>query len=719
GCAGSGLDDLAGDLVTVGERTYAEGLGAKAQDILDGKVGSLLKVPGTDAANYLQKVAESSRLKIPLLIATDAIHGHGMFTSPATIFPTQIALASTFEPSLAEEMATLTRREMRATGYHWTFSPNVEIVRDQRWGRTGETFGEDTLLSLELGKAMVRGYQGVALDETSVLACVKHLVGGGEAFNGINAGDADLSERTLRSVHYPPFKACVDEGCVTLMAAHNVLNGIPCHGHKELLTQLLREEWGFDGFVVSDWNDVYRLHEVFRVADSVETACEIAVDAGIDVNMHGPQFHAAIIAAVEAGRLEEARIDAAIRPLLEAKFRLGLFENRYVKAETAEATVLCQAHRDAALTMAQKAIVLLKNENDLLPLEAVSSICVTGPSADEHFLLGDWSRPQPDTNVTTVLQGIRETAPKGVEVRHAPTGPRYFGSEEDFNPFEISDAKIDEVAAEAAKSDCAVVVVGDNASRFTKHMTSGENKDRASLDLAGSQTALITAIHATGTPVIVVLINTRAVAITWCAENVPAILEAWEPGCMGGKAIADILFGRVNPSGRLPISFPRSSGHLKCFYNHSPLRLGHYGDSPATPVYPFGHGLSYTTFEYSRLSGPETADKDDTVEISLDVQNTGTRDGEHVVLMYAGAPVSPVVRPLKRLIAFKRIHLKAGESRTVTFRLDVGESLDDHDANLKRLVDPGEYTLAVGDLAMSIVISEVSVPDEARFAGCR
>jgi beta-glucosidase len=454
---GNRLDDLAGELVAVDEKTYADGIDEKACAIREGRVGSFLKVPGVDAANYLQRAAEESRLKIPLLIATDAIHGHGMYTAPATIFPTQIALASSFDPSLAEEMATLTRREMRATGYHWTFSPNVEIVRDQRWGRTGETFGEDTLLCSELGKAMVRGYQGSNIDESS-----------------INAGEADLSERTLQTVHYPPFKACVDEGCVTLMAAHNALNGIPCHGHKGLMTDVLRNEWGFNGFVVSDWKDVYRLHELFHVADSLETACEIAVDAGIDINMYGPQFHSAVVDAVEAGRLSEEQIDQAVRPILEAKFRLGLFENRYVDPALAKGTVNCQTHRDAALKMVQKSIVLLKNEDNLLPLENVSSICVTGPSADEHFLLGDWSRPLPEENVVTVLQGILAAKPKGLSINYVPTGPRYFGSAGDFSPFDVSESKINDIASEAAKSDCAVVVVGENALRYSNHKTCGE-----------------------------------------------------------------------------------------------------------------------------------------------------------------------------------------------------------------------------------------------------
>jgi beta-glucosidase len=320
----SGMDDLNIELQNAEEAKYAADIPEKSQLILRGEIGSFLKVPGLEAANYLQKVAEQSRLKIPLLIATDAIHGHGMYTSPSTIFPTQLGLAATFSPELAEKMAAITASEMRATGYHWTFSPNIEIVRDQRWGRTGETFGEDTLLSTEMGRAMVKGYQSNGNSE--VLACAKHLVGGGEAFNGINGAEADISDRTLKSVYLPPFEACIKEGCFTLMPAHNSLNGIPCHCHRELLSDILRKEWGFSGFVVSDWLDIKRLHTILGVASSYKDACQLAVSAGIDVHMHGPDFLDEVKNLVDEGTLSEERIDMAVKPILEAKFRLGLFE---------------------------------------------------------------------------------------------------------------------------------------------------------------------------------------------------------------------------------------------------------------------------------------------------------------------------------------------------------------------------------------------------------
>ncbi|HEY5621282.1 MAG TPA: glycoside hydrolase family 3 N-terminal domain-containing protein, partial [Pontiella sp.] len=665
----SGQDDLTVKLENAEEREYAEGIKTKADLVKKGEIGSFLKVPGMAAANYIQKVAEQSRLKIPVLVATDAIHGHGSYTSPSTIFPTPLSLASTFDSSLAEAVARMTRKEMRATGYHWTFSPNVDVVRDSRWGRTGETFGEDPYLASEMGTAMVRGYQNGAIGKDSVLSCLKHFAVGGEALNGINGGPADVSEFTLRSIYFPPFEAGVKAGAFTLMPAHNSLNGTPCHSHKWLLTDILRGEWGFKGFVVSDWMDVRAIHVDHKAASSYKEASGLAVNAGMDVNMHGPQFLDFVDALVKEGVISEERINASVRPILEAKFRLGLFENRYVDPVAAADVVLCQEHKDMALNIARKSIVLLKNRNSLLPLSPdMKSVLVTGPSADRELLLGDWVREQPPENITTVLEGIRQTVSESTTVDYLDCGDVFWSKEV---PFTIDQSVIREAAKRAASNDCAIVVVGENAQRHMwKKKTAGENCDYSSLQLPGNQLQLIQEIQKTGTPVVVVLINARALAIKWCKENVPAIVEAWEPGMLGGQAVAEVLFGKVNPSGRLPISFPQSVGHLQCAYNLTPARgHGRYGDSSADPLFPFGHGLSYTTFAYTNLKHPEQVRVGEPVEVTVDVTNTGGREGDEVVLLYLNDQISSVVTPPKELKAFQRISLKAGETRTVKLTL--------------------------------------------------
>jgi len=684
----SGLDDLLEPVFKVeSSEEYAKKFDSKQSMVLNGEVGSFLKVPGIHAANYLQKLASESRLKIPLLISSEAVHGHSFYSGAATIFPTQIGLASTFSPELAELMGEVTAAEMRATGYNWTLNPNVEVVRDQRWGRSGESSGEDPFLVGEMGRAMVRGYQGETLGPHSVLACLRHMAVGGEPFNGINAGEADISERTLHSIYLPPFEVCIKEGCYTVMAAHNSLNGIPCHAHKGLLTDILRTEWDFEGFVVSDWMDVGRLHSVLKVADSYTEACRMAVDAGIDHNMHGAAFLKAVEELVSTGQLSEERINAAVRPILRAKFLLGLFESKYPDPAKADDILFCQEHKDAALEVTRKSLVLLKNDNNTLPLPAnTGSILITGPLAHgNQCQLGDWSTLQPDKNLITVLEGIQEAAPKNTKVNFVDCG----------NTFEINPDVIAKAAKVAESSDYAVVVVGENSLRVGEwKKTAGENCDYTTLDLPGNQRQLIQALHKTGTPVIVVLINGRALSVTWCAENVPAILEAWEPGLLGGQAIAEAIFGKINPSGKLPISFPRSSGHLKSFYNHTPLRLKKYGNSTASPLFPFGHGLSYTTFTYANLKCQKMAKIDETVTVSVDVTNSGDQDGDEIVLLYINDRISSVVTPIKELKAFQRVSLKAGETKTVTLKL-VPDAFSLINADIERIVEPGLFDIMV------------------------
>ena len=379
---------------------YTLALGARAGMIKEGKIGSFLKVSTYQEANILQSLAEESRLKIPLLIATDAIHGHGMYMGPTTIYATQIGLAASFEPELAELMAEYTASEMRATGFHWAYSPNVEVVRDARWGRIGETFGEDPYLVTEMGNAMVRGYQGENFDTpTNVIASAKHFVGGGIAYNGVNGAPADVSERTLHEIFFPPFVGSIENGVYTIMPAHNEINGIPAHAHHEYLTDLIRGEWGFDGFYISDWMDIQRLESAHKIVDSEREADKVAVLAGMDVHMQGPGFFENVKSLVENGEIPISRIDHAVSKILFAKFQLGLFENRYTNKQFVENTLLKDSHLELALKTAQKSMVLLKN-NGVLPLKKdLDRLVITGPNADHQALLGEWARVQPDNNV--------------------------------------------------------------------------------------------------------------------------------------------------------------------------------------------------------------------------------------------------------------------------------------------------------------------------------
>ena len=668
---------------------YTLALGARAGLIKEGKIGSFLKVSTYQEANILQSLAEESRLKIPLLIATDAIHGHGMYMGPTTIYATQIGLAASFEPELAELMAEYTASEMRATGFHWAYSPNVEVVRDARWGRIGETFGEDPYLVTEMGNAMVRGYQGKGFDTpANVIASAKHFVGGGIPYNGVNGAPADVSERTLHEIFFPPFVGSIENGVYTIMPAHNEINGIPAHAHQEYLTDLIRGEWGFDGFYISDWMDIQRLEGAHKIVDSEREADKVAVLAGMDVHMQGPGFFENVKSLVEDGEIPISRIDHAVRKILFAKFQLGLFENRYTDKQIVENTLLKDSHLELALKTAQKSMVLLKN-NGVLPLQKdLSRILVTGPNADHQALLGEWARVQPDSNVITVLEGISEQYPKGTKVDYVPIALHH----------NITAEELSKVEKSAKRADVVIAVMGENSLRFDKNKTSAENVDRPTLDLIGNQIELLEKIKATGAKLVVVLVNGGPIASEWLTENADAILEAWEPGMFGGKAVAETLVGKLNPGGKLPITVPRSVGHLQSFYNHKPsaFHRGGFYLSSRKPLYYFGYGLSYTSFEYSNLSVPETMSKNDNLSISVDIANTGDMDGDEVVLIYINDKVSTVTTPVRKLVAFKRIHLKRGEKQTLNFTIP-NKDFALLDRYMKSVVEPGEFEIIIGD----------------------
>ena len=657
-----------------------------------GEIGSFLHVLTAEESNLLQELAAQSRLKIPLLIGIDAIHGNAL-VSGTTVYPSPITLASTWTDSFLEVIGTQTAKEMRATGSHWTFTPNIDVLRDPRWGRVGETFGEDHFLVGNLGAAMIRGLQQEDFTGTDkVIACAKHMIAGGEPINGLNAAPMDVSLRTLQEVHLKPYKQAIDAGVYSIMAAHNELNGIPCHMNTWLMTDLFRNKWNFEGFFVSDWMDIERIDDLHNVASNLKEASLFAVRAGMDMHMHGPKFPEAIIALVEEGALPLERVNEACEKILTAKFKLGLFENRTVDLNAIKDKIFTSEHQKVALEAAQKGIVLLKNQG-LLPLKKTTSkkrILVTGPNADNQTILGDWHSAQPNKNVITILEGLKKVGnQKGYEVD-------FFDSGENIR--KINDNAISKAAQMASDFDYVVVVVGDNAMRYRwKDKTAGENMGRAALDLPGKQLALVKAIETTGTPVIIVLVNHRPISEPWLHNQIPAILEAWGPGSFGGQAVAQIIFGDVNPSGKLPLTVARDVGQLRMIYNHKPSAYFHkYALNKSTPLYPFGYGLSYTNFEYSKPKlSKSILNSDEIVSVSVSVTNTGNYDGDEVVQMYIRDKVSSVTRPVKELKGYQRISLKKGETKKVDFKINK-ETLAFYDINMEYCVEPGEFKIMTG-----------------------
>jgi len=658
----------------------------------EGKIGSFLHVLTAEEANLLQKLALESPLKIPVLIGIDAIHGNALVPG-CMVYPSPISLAATFTDQFLYEVGKQSALEMRATGSHWAFTPNIDVLRDPRWGRVGETFGEDPYMVGNMGAAMINGFQqGDFTGTQKVIACAKHMIAGGEPVNGLNAAPMDVSLRTLNEVHLPPYKKAIDAGVYSIMAAHNELNGIPCHMNKWLMTEKFRNEWGFDGFYVSDWMDIERIETLHHVAKDLKEASYLAVEAGIDMHMHGVKFPEAVVALVEEGTLSLDRVDEACRKILTAKFKLGLFEHRFVEIDEIDKFVYIDAHKNTALESARKGIVLLKN-NGLLPLiksKKTTKIFVTGPNANNQTTLGDWHAAQPEDKVITVLEGIQELGKsKGFEVSFYDSGE---------NIRKIEDKSIQIAAQKASKADVAIVVVGDNSMRYKwKDKTAGENMGRAKLNLAGKQLKLVQAIKKTGTKVVVVLVNGKPISEPWLQDNIPAIVEAWEPGSLGGQAVAEVLFGDVNPSGKLPLTVARSVGQLRMIYNHKPsVNFHKYAFEKNKPLYPFGFGLSFTQFTYKapKVSNKVLA-KGATVQVTVDVTNSGKMDGEEVVQLYIRDQVSSATRPVKELKGYKRVFIKSGETKTVTFDINA-ESLAFYDINMNYCVEAGDFNMMTG-----------------------
>ena len=653
----------------------------------EGLVGSFLHVLTIQEANYLQSLAMQSRLKIPVIFGIDAIHGNAN-APDNTVYPTNIGLASSFDTEMAYKIARQTAKEMRAMNMHWTFNPNVEVPHDPRWGRVGETFGEDPYLVTQMGIQTVKGYQGDLNSENDVLACIKHFVAGSEPINGTNGSPADLSERTLREVFFPSFKAGVDAGAMSAMMSHNELNGIPCHSNEWLMTEVLRKEWGFKGFIVSDWMDIEHLYDLHATAENLKEAFYQSIMAGMDMHMHGIHWNELVSELVKEGRIPESRIDESVRKILTIKFRLGLFEHPYADEKTTMKIRLNLEHRQTALEAARNSIVLLKNDRILPLTEKYKNVLVTGINSNDMNILGDWSAVQKDENVITVLEGLKMVSPN-----------TYFEFvDQGWDPRNMSPEKVNEAAEKAKSADLNIVVAGEYMMRFRwTERTGGEDTDRSDIDLVGLQNELIEKVAASGKPTILILITGRPLGVEKAVGKVNALVQAWELGMYGGEAIAEILYGKINPSAKVPITIPRSVGQIQMIYNHKPSQYFHpYVVTSSEPLYPFGFGLSFTTYKYDnlQLSGSEIS-KDENLEVSVDVTNTGKMDGTEIVQLYLRDKFSSVTRPIKELKDFARVTLKTGETKTVHFTVSP-DKLTFLDKNLKPVVENGEFIVMVG-----------------------
>ena len=657
-----------------------------------GLVSSFLHVLTMEEANYLQKLNMQSRLQIPLLIGIDAIHGNAKCKGN-TVYPTNIGLASSFDVDMAYKIARQTAEEMRAMNMHWNFNPNVEVARDARWGRCGETFGEDPYLVTLMGVATNKGYQRNLDNAQDVLGCVKHFVGGSYSINGTNGAPCEVSERTLREVFFPPFKAAIQQGGDwNVMMSHNDLNGVPCHTNSWLMTDVLRKEWGFRGFIVSDWMDIEHCVDQHRTAANNKEAFYQSIMAGMDMHMHGPEWQTAVVELVKEGRIPESRIDESVKRILTVKFRLGLFEHPYSDAKTRDRVINDPEHKRTALEASRNSIVLLKNENDLLPLDAqkYKKVLVTGINANDQNIMGDWSELQPEDQVWTVLRGLKRVSPT-TDFKFVDQG---------WDPRNMSQAQVNAAVAAAKDCDLNIVCCGEYMMRFRwNERTSGEDTDRDNLDLVGLQNQLIQRLNETGKPTIVVIISGRPLSLRYAAEHVPAIINAWEPGQFGGQAIAEIIYGKVKPSAKLAMTIPRSAGQISTWYNHKRSAFFH----PAVctdnkPLFPFGYGLSYTSFRYSDLKlSKQIIPNDGKTQIiaSVTIENTGQRDGVEICQLYINDLVSSVSRPVKELRDFLRVGLKAGEKRTVEFTI-TPDKLAFYDLNMNPIVEAGEFEVMIG-----------------------
>jgi beta-glucosidase len=657
-------------------------------DIKAGKVGAIFNAFGADYTRKLQEIAvKETRLHIPLLFGYDVIHGH------RTIFPIPLGESCSWDLNVMQQSARIAAEEASAEGLHWTFAPMCDIARDPRWGRMAEGAGEDTYLGSRIAEARVKGFQGEDIGAlNSVLACVKHFAAYGAAQAGRDYHTTDMSDRVLREVYLPPYKAAIDAGAATVMTSFNELDGIPATGNKYLMTDILRKEWNFTGFVVTDYTSIMELLP-HGIAEDTASAAALALEAGVDMDMQAGFYNDALEKLVKEGKLKEGFIDEAVRRILRKKFELGLFDDpyRYSNVEREKSTVMKKEFLDAARDGARKSIVLLKNEKQVLPLsKSINRIAVIGPLADaRREMIGSWSAAGDWTKAVTLLEGIKAAVTPSTQVLYA----RGCNINDDTTKY------FAQAIQTAKQADVVVLAVGEAA------LMTGEAASRTALDLPGVQQKLVEEIQKTGKPMVVVLSNGRPLTINWINDNIPAIVETWFLGTQAGHAIADVLFGDYNPSGKLTVTFPRSVGQVPIYYSMKntgrPMDANNkytskYLDESNEPLYPFGYGLSYTTFTYGdiSLSSPQITQQDE-LKVTCKVTNTGKRAGEEVVQLYIHDLVGSVTRPVKELKNFQKIMLQPGESKEITF------TITQHDLSFYRKdmsfgVEPGKFEVYIG-----------------------
>jgi len=660
-----------------------------------------------ELTNAIQKFfLEKSRLGIPVIFHEECLHGHASIDG--TSFPQPIALGATFNPKLVESLFAMTAEEARARGTHQALAPVVDVAREPRWGRVEETYGEDPYLVSRLGIAAVRGFQGDSKfrDKKHVIATLKHFVGHGQPESGMNCAPSNVSMRVLRETFLYPFKAVLDNaGAISVMASYNEIDGVPSHASKWLLRDVLRKEWGFKGFVVSDYFAIWELgyrpdtHGHFVAKDKKE-ACALAVEAGVNIELPDPDCYLHLVELVRKRLLKESQLDELVAPMLYWKFQMGLFDDPYVDPDEAARVVGCDANRKLALEAGREAITLLKNENNLAPLDLakIKTIAVIGPNANRSLLGGYSGVPKHEV---TVLDGIKARVANRAEVIYSEGCKITIGGS--WNLDEVVPSNPDEdrkqiaEAVEVAKlADVIVLAIGGNEQTSREAWSLAHMGDRTSLDLIGRQDELVRAMVAIGKPVIVFLFNGRPLSINYVSQNVPVIFECWYLGQETGTAVAEVLFGDFNPGGRLSITIPRSAGHLPVFYNYKPSARRGYLFDEVSPLYAFGYGLSYTTFAIRNMRlEKKKIKRNGTTHVLVEVTNTGKRAGTEVVQMYIRDRVSSVTRPVKELKAFEKVSLQPREKKTV--RLEITpESLAFYDVNMKYTVEPGEFDIMVG-----------------------
>ena len=700
------LEEKVGQLNQVGGAAFSPGPAAEDQ-IRKGGAGSVLWLNDTKKFNELQKIAiEESPSGIPLLFALDVIHGYH------TIFPVPLAMAASWDPNVPEKSQSVAAKEARAAGLHWTFGPMLDICRDARWGRIVEGAGEDPYLASAMAAAQVRGFQGDDVsDSERVLACAKHFAGYGYSDGGRDYDPVYLSESQLRNTVLPPFKAAVDAGVETFMSAYMDLNDVPATGNRFLLRKILRDEWGFDGFVVSDAFAVANMVVQGHAKDRREAALR-GLKSGMNMDMSSYTYTDNAAQLVEGGSLTEAEIDELVRPILTVKAKMGLFEKPYVDETLLDKVIALPEHRATSRWSAQRSMVLLRNEGGLLPLSKdVKKVAVLGPVADSmQATEGSWMVFGHTPAAVTVLQGIRAKLPNaevtyasGPEIRRdIPSWFENLMAGQERKPEQTpaeSEAAFQSALETAKAADQIIMVLGET------DIMAGEAASRASLDLPGRQEELLKAVVALGKPVVLVLLNGRPLSINWAAENIPAILEAWEPGTEGGNAVADILFGDANPGGKLPVTFPRKGSHAPLYYarntthspEDSPMYNPRYWDGLPVPLYPFGFGLSYTTFEFSNLKiSSEKIKLGESLTVAVEVTNTGKLAGDEVAQLYIHQKHGTDTRPMRELKGFERITLQPGEKKIVTFKLGKDELIYWSTNANAWIQDPASFDLWAG-----------------------